>query len=312
MIKNEKPSDHLSKEKAFTWIHVRTDDIEKMNMLQDEFDLPEYVIESARDTKEVSRLEHWDKELEGIPNLLILKYPQRRKGQLDWDEYITLPIVILVFPDTIITMAQTEVAFLLEAEKGRFRKLEAVDRDYFILTLIWNIGAEYIYCLNEINDRMDLLERQLQKSTETDQLFGLMALQKSLVFFASAIDSNHPVIKNLETIHSFVETDRSRSLLHQALIEIEQAEKTVDETNKLLDQISEVYASAIGNNLNTVVKFLSSVTIILSIPGLIGALWGMNVPVPFTQHPQGFFLVGLISVLLTFASIWYFYKKNFL
>src|SRR5699024_10452220 len=143
------------------------------------------------------------------------------------------------------------------------------DRDYFIFSLIWKIGAEYIDCLTEINKRMDKLENKMTVSTQSDLLFGLMALQKSLVYFDSAINSNHPLIKELQSLEFFTEADRSRSLLHLALIEIEQAEKMVAETHQLLTQIGDVFSSAIGNNLNTVVKFLSSITIILSIPSII-------------------------------------------
>ena len=312
MENKEEKKASVDAENSFKWIHIQTNDLKKMEELQKEYELPDYIIESAQDLNEVSRMEYWDRDSKMIPNVLILRYPHKQMGLLGWEEFITHPIVIIVYKHAILTFTQTEAPFLTQTSEVRFRPLEQTDKDYFILSLIWNIGAEYIYFLDEINQRMGLLEGKLKKSTETNQLFGLMSLQKSLVFFESAIESNHPVIKKFRSIDSFTETTRSRFLLKQTLIEIEQAEKTVDQTNKLIDQISEVYSSAIGNNLNTVVKFLSSITIILSIPSIVGALWGMNVPVPFEKHPLGFLFLTLFSLVLTLLSVLYFYKKDFL
>lgn len=296
----------------FRWIHVVTSDTKKMNEIQAEFDLPEYIMESALDPNEVSRTEYWQGHTDRIPDVLILKYPHEQMGALGWMEYTTHPIVILVYEDTIITLTQTEAPFITLIGRTRFQPLEPSDKDFFILSLIWNIGAEYLYYLKEIDKKMRRLEAQLQKSTESNQLFGLMALQKSLVFFEAAIESNHPIIKKMKSIGSFTETTRSRFLLEQTLIESIQAEKTVAQTYRLIDQISEVYSSAIGNNLNTVVKLLSSITIILSIPSIIGSLWGMNVPLPLTNHPLAFVALVSLSIFLTVLSIWYFYKNKFL
>lgn len=297
---------------AFKWIHVPTYDSHTLLTIQKDYNIPSHIIESALDSKEFARMDYWDEQEEGIPNLIILRYPHKKIGNLGWIEYETIPLTILVYENTIITFAPTELDFDEHEEEFRFIELERTDRDFFILSLIWNMGAEYMLFLEEIEERMNVLESQLRKSTESNQLFGLMSLQKSLVFFESAVEGNHPVIKKLDKISSFNKTEKSRFLLKQLHIEMEKTEKSIDQTDILLKQISEVYASAVSNNLNVVMKFLSSITIILSVPSIIGTFWGMNVPVPLEKNPQGFVVLFLVSLFLTILSIVYFYRKDFL
>src|SRR5699024_6256027 len=159
-------------DKSFHWIHVQTEDEEKLKNVQSQFDLPDYVMQSARDQREISRMEYWEQDNRTIPNLVILKYPVKVEGQLGCEEYVTYPIVIITFKKTIITIAQTDVPFLTDTQQKHYLELKTVDRDYFILSLIWNIGTEYMECLKEVDQRMKELEQQLQDSTDTEQLYG--------------------------------------------------------------------------------------------------------------------------------------------
>lgn len=298
---------------AFQWIHVTINEEEdKLKEIANKYDLPPFIVDNAQDRWEVSRVEYWDRKPNEIPNLFVLQYPHRVKDNPDIIEYETLPITLIVFESTIITLTQEKAPFLHKNDRYRYMELETTDQEYFILSLVWNIGAEYLYCLEQIYTEINHLEDTLDRSTHTKQLYGMMALQKSLVFFESAVKNNHPVIKKLENLDTFTESEEKEILLKRVLVEIKQAEKTIDQTNKFLGQIGEVYSAAVGNNLNNIMKFLSSITIVLSLPSIIGAWWGMNVPVPFTENPFGFALLVAVSLVLVILGIWFFRKKDYL
>ena len=297
---------------SFDWIHVYLTDNQKVLDVQKEFDIPDYVINNAKDTWEVPRTEHWPREESEMPDIIVLKYPHRKKGNLDMIEFETYPITVIIFDKTILTFTKNELPFISESAHERFLKLQTDDKENFILSLIWNIGAEYLRSLDIIHEEIQRLEEKLQHSTHSKQLYGMMALKKSIVFFETSVSNNHPVIKELENYNNFTETEKNQQLFHRVLIEVKQSEKTIEQTEKLLRDIGEVYSSAISNNLNNIMKFLSSITIILSFPSIIGAWWGMNVPVPLEQNPFGFVILVLFSILLVFLGGWYFYKKNYL
>src|SRR5699024_7539860 len=140
--------------KTFRWIHTFTQNKEEMKEVSKKHKIPDYVIESAGDPNEVPRREHWDINRSQIPDLLILKYPYKIQGDLGYEEYVTLPLTIITLEETVLTFSQTEVLFLTDFPEKNIFSSEIWDRDYFILSLIWKIGAEYIDCLTEINERV--------------------------------------------------------------------------------------------------------------------------------------------------------------
>ena len=270
------------------------------------------MINNAKDTWEVPRTEHWLHGESDMPDIIVLKYPSRKKGNLDMIEFETCPITVIIFEETILTFTKNELPFIFGPSHGKYLQLKTDNKENFILSLIWNIGAEYLKCLDVIYDEIQSLEEKLHHSTNSKQLSGMMALKKSIVFFEAAVSNNHPVIKKLEEYSEFTTTEENKHLFHRVLIEVKQSEKTIEQTDKLLGDIGEVYSSTVSNNLNNIMKFLSSITIILSFPSIIGAWWGMNVPVPLEQNPLGFIILVSFSLLLVILGGWYFYKKNYL
>ena len=175
----------------------------------------------------------------------------------------------------------------------------------------------YLRYLNIINSRTEKIEYALRKTTSNKELFQLMEIQKSLVYFTTALKDNHLVLlkllrmlktPNISKLVSFNSDDED--VLDDVIIENKQAIEMVDMHRSILEGMMDGFASIINNNVNLVMKFLAAITIILSIPTMLASFWGMNVPVAFASNPNGFLYVISFSALATIATIIYFKKKG--
>ena len=179
-----------------------------------------------------------------------------------------------------------------------------------MLSILFRAAKFYLRYLNIINKQTDSIEDSLRKTTHNKALFQLMEIQKSLVYFTTSLKDNQLVLQkllrivntntaNLQAILKFTEDDID--MLEDVIIENKQASEMVEMHRTILESMMDCMASIINNNLNLVMKFLASITIILSIPTMIGSFWGMNVPMPFGEKSLGFLIVILISIYISFS-----------
>ena len=189
----------------------------------------------------------------------------------------------------------------------------------FMLSILFRAAKFYLRYLNIINKQTDNIEDSLKKTTHNKALFQLMEIQKSLVYFTTSLKDNQLVLQkllrmvnantgNLQSIVKFTEDDID--MLEDVIIENKQASEMVEMHRTILESMMDCMASIINNNLNLVMKFLASITIIMSIPTMIGSFWGMNVPMPFGNNHFGFLIVILMSVVATFAVAVFFNRKG--
>ncbi|MBM6613373.1 magnesium transporter CorA family protein [Desemzia sp. RIT804] len=292
------------------WIHVTKPEEKELNNLVNLYDLPMDYLTGAFDNDEVSRYEKLDERYKDTPSLIVLLYPIKVKNRLNLVEYNNRPLSIILSEDILITATNDTPDFLrsfMETDTSQAESFEASAQ--FVLLVSMQIASLFISYLKEINQSTEELEVQLKKTSKSQHLFDLMELQKSLVYLSSAINSNHPVINRLKEIEDFTHNIKDEELLRDVMVENHQAEVMTDQTYKLLNQLSSTFSSVISNNLNTIVKFLTSITFILTIPTIIGSIWGMNVPVPFEKSPYGFWIL-LFGTLILGAVTAYWMKKN--
>ena len=164
---------------------------------------------------------------------------------------------------------------------------------------------------------IDELEQHLRKSMENSELFNLLDLQKSLTYFTTSLRSNYIVTEKLLRLRSTNQSghliklyEEDEDLLEDVIIEYKQAIEMVEMYSHILNSMMEVFASIISNNLNLVMKFLASVTIILAIPTTIGGLWGMNVPVPLEGNEFGFVTITSIALLISVGTGYWLWKRR--
>lgn len=292
------------------WLHVSKPTAEEIDYLAGHFNFPKDYLTSIQDPDEVPRQEKLGLNPAEDPNLIIFNYPCKVTNTLGYDEYITIPFGIILTENTIITAAE-DLPFFME-------KIIRNETDYpvdtkktaqFALEIAWQISFNYISCLKEIIKKTEAMEQQLTITTKNEQLFALMSLQKSLVYFNTSIHASHPIFNDLKEIELFTQHTENRNLLHDVIVENRQAEVMIEETDQLLTQMSAVFSSVVSNNLNNIMKFLTSVTIVLTIPTIIGGLWGMNVNLPIDETPGAFWIMIFIIILISILTTW-FLKKN--
>ena len=186
-----------------------------------------------------------------------------------------------------------------------------------MLKILYKATQFYLRYLKIINRKTESIEYNLRNTTNNKELFQLMEIQKSLVYFTTALRDNHLVLQKLvrmvkaKTISSNLKFNEDDiDLLEDIMIENKQAIEMVDMHRTILESMMDGFASVINNNVNQVMKFLAAITIILSIPTMLASFWGMNVKLPLSDVNFGFWYVIAISTILTILVILFFRKKK--
>lgn len=290
------------------WIHVLDPREEEIVQLIRRFRLPQDFLTSAFDPDELARFERLKRNDGREVFLIVLNYP--KKLTEEEYQYTTRPLVLILMDELVITASEEMPSFLeqtiFDADQEGFSIQDSLQ---FSLKIVMEIARQYIVCLKEIHASTERIEDQIIASSKTEYLINMMYLKKSLVYMRTSIDTNRPAIQELETMKGLQKSQARQALLHDVHIETVQAEKMAEQTLLLLEHISDMVSSIINNNVNRVMKLLTSVTLLLTIPTLVGGLWGMNVPVPLARNAFGFWLIlGLIIALA--LTVYYWLKKR--
>ena len=164
--------------------------------------------------------------------------------------------------------------------------------------------------LREINRATELVEDQLQKSTRNREVLELLKYQKCLTYFSTALRSNEVMMERVQKTQLFNYYEEDQDLLEDVLTENQQAIQMTSIATEILSGMMDAFASIISNNLNGVMKALAALTIILNLPALVAAFYGMNVALPGEDHPFAFLIVIGISLALTAVATYIFYKRD--
>jgi magnesium transporter len=224
--------------------------------------------------------------------------------------YSTIPLAILLVNDTIITVCTKEVPIIEDFVRGRVKGFYTYKKTRFILQLLYKNATYFLQYLKQIDRRSNHIERELHKSMKNKELIQLLELEKSLVFFSTSLKANEIVLERMMRLDSIKKYPEDEELLEDVIIENKQAIEMANIYSNILTGIMGAFASIISNNLNMVMKFLTSITIVMAVPTMVASFFGMNVPVPLAAFPYAFPVVILISVLLSIASAVVLFKKR--
>ena len=186
-----------------------------------------------------------------------------------------------------------------------------------MLDILFRSTKFYLRYLNYIYKQSEEIEEELRKTMKNKALFQLFEVQKSLVYFTTALKDNYVVLQKImrltqsskqNSLLKFGEDDID--LLEDVIIENKQALEMVEMHRNILENMMDAFASIISNNLNTVMKFLTSIAIIFAIPTMFSSFWGMNVAVPFALNHYGFLIVSAISLIAAILAALFFAKKG--
>ncbi|MEG1838020.1 MAG: magnesium transporter CorA family protein [Bacteroidaceae bacterium] len=279
------------------WVNVECPSQEDFDFLTQELKVPESFLADTADADERPRT-----ETEGNWLLTIIRIPlPQQQGNLP---YITIPMGIITNNEVIVTICYQHTEMIPDFIEHTRRKGVVVRNKYeLILRLLYSSAVWFLKYLKLINNDVSTAEKELERSIRNEDLLRLMKLQKTLVYFNTSIRGNEVLVGKLQNI--FQEKDyQNPELLEDAVIELKQAYNTVNIYSDILTGTMDAFASIISNNVNTIMKRMTSISIILMVPTLIASFYGMNVDIHLSEMPNAFSLIVLISILLsTFAFV---------
>jgi magnesium transporter len=260
-------------------------------------------INYSLDLDEMPRMER-DEEY----TFILIRIPHR---QPDSDiPYITIPLGIMIKGNTIVTICRYDKEMFKVLANGKYRLLKTGKRYRFALYIFLETATRYLTHLREINRMTEAIEDQLQKSTRNREVLELLKYQKSLTYFATALRSNEVMMERVQRTQIFNYYEDDQDLLEDVLTENQQAIQMTNINTEILSSMMDAFASIISNNLNGVMKALAAITIIINVPAVVAAFYGMNVALPGETHPLAFLTVIGISLSLTAIATFIFYKRD--
>lgn len=262
--------------------------------------IAEDFIRYSLDYEEKARI---DSEEDDGTILFIVDVPIIEKEK-DSESYTTMPLgMIVVRDDYFITVSLKRNIVIDNFERKRVKAFSTYKKSRFLFQIMLINASYYLTYLKQINKETEIAENILKTSMKNRELLKLLSLEKSLVYFTTSLKSNELVMEKTLRGKILKLYEEDEDILEDAIVENKQAIEMSGIYRDILNGTMDAYASIISNNLNGVMKFLTSITIILAIPTLISSLWGMNVPVPFQGHPYGFLILSGICIFVTIIAI---------
>lgn len=289
------------------WINVVNPGEAEIRALAEQLNVPADFLADPLDLDERARI-----EIEDDCSLIILHTPVRAKDDEDETPFTTAPIGIILKKDSLITVCQQESEILRDFIELRIKNFIIHDRARFIIQIFLHTAIKFLKYLKEINKKTNSLEKDLRESLQNEALVRLMNIERSLVYFMTSIQANEIVMARITRADIVRLDDLDKDLLDDAITENLQALRMSKIYSNILSGMMDAFASIISNNVNTVMKFLTSVTIILMIPNLIASMYGMNVELPFQHSMNAFIIVMVGALVLSLLGVWVFLKKKWL
>ncbi|HSD83277.1 MAG TPA: magnesium transporter CorA family protein [Anaerolineae bacterium] len=294
----------LSTVTAGSWVNLIDPLPIEISRISEELGIPIDYLTYPLDIDERARTE----KDEGV-TLIILRVPRYEGGSADIP-YVTLPLGIILTERAIVTISKVENDILNDFLQGRIKSWSTGKRNRFVLQILLSTAQRYLHHLNAIDKEIDQLEDRLQKTPRNREVLELLKYQKSLVYFTTALRSNELMMERLQRGLLFKMYPDDEDLLDDVLIEIRQAIEMTGISNNILAQTVDAFGSIISNNLNVVVKLLTSMTIILTVPMLVASIYGMNVDLPFDELQHAFWIVMAIALGAAGIAVYIFWKRD--
>ncbi|MBR9125859.1 magnesium transporter CorA family protein [Staphylococcus aureus] len=295
------PLDHTA-----SWINVVEPDREEIENLMEQYNIPEDFIRDPLDSEESSRIEY--DEDTGY-SLIIIDLPIVNSTNRSVLSFVTIPLGIIIGNGIIVTVCDAENEFLENLPK---RDINLKFHSRFALEILTTIADHYNRNLRLLNKSRIRIEKELKNNITNKQLFKLMEVEKSLVYFLAALKGNDTIIKKLFRLPAIKRFEEDEELLEDLIIENNQAIETTELHQRILESITTSYASLLSNDMNTIMKTLKLFTVLLTLPTLVFSFFGMNVPLPIDDHSyiSWIIVVGISLILVVIVSIFLWRKQK--
>ncbi len=291
------------------WINVYPPfNHENLKQIATDFNIPiDFLIDSL-DIDERSRFEKEDDI-----QLIVIKTPiANEDNDIRNAKYVTIPIGIIITPNVILTISPQENPVINSFLNNTVKNFSTLHKGRFVTQLFERNVFYFLYFLKEINHERNEFEKELYTSMRNEELTKLLSIEKSLVYFVTSLRSNELLMLKTQRIDfiSVKSNEEITEFFDDVIVDNGQALEMANIYTNILSGTMDAFASIISNNLNVVMKRLTSVTIILMIPTLIASFYGMNVAVPGENSPWSFYYILGGSIILSLLLLWFFIRQR--
>ena len=299
----------IEKVESGCWVNISPPlDQEALEGLSQQLDIPLDFFMDSIDIDEQSRFDRED----GV-DLIVLNAPIRNQDESEHEaHYITVPIGIISIKGIIMTISAYESPIIDFFLKRPIRSFDPSNHQDFLLRIFEKTIYYFLIYLKRINHQRNQYQKELYHSSRNTELVKMMNLQKSLVYFATTLRDNEQLmvkIRRTDFIH-IKEDEESSDFLEDIIIDNRQAREMADIYTNILNGTMDAFASIISNNLNNVMKRLTSVTIVLMVPTLVASFYGMNVALPFANSSSAYLITMGIAVALSIGVVFVFRRNR--
>ena len=293
------------------WINLVNPSDKEVALISKMSGVDDDAIKAALDDEERSRI-----ELEDNYALVLVDIPVIEEED-DYYSYFTIPLGTIVKDDLFITVCLKDTAVIRDFVRNRIKGFSTSMKSRFMFQILGNTAAKFLAYLKQIDKASQRIQIELRKSTKNKEIIQMLDLQNSLVYFSTSLTGNDAVISKIMNakgqLGQFLRIyEEDMDILEDVSIETKQAIEMCSIYRSILATTTEGYASVISNDANSVMKLLTSITLVISIPTLIASIWGMNTWVPGQSSWIGFTVLAIVSFIVTAASIWILKKKKLL
>ena len=308
MVSDLKRSDEIVND---CWINLYAPTEAELSKVEKALDLPPEFLRYPLDEEERPRI-----DLDDDGNILIIAdFPFIRREENN-AKYETMPLGIVHVPHRcVITISLRETSVLDSFRNNRVRDFVTGYRTRVTFQIMFAGAKDYLKYLRFIDKTIDSAEHQLSKSVSNKELFKLMQLGKSLIYFSTSLKSNEAVLERLMRSKLLKKYEEDEDLLEDVIIEHRQALEMANIYTSIINGTMDAYASIISNNVNEIMKFMAAMTIVIAVPTSITSFFGQNIAFPFNwpeflQNPWPFALISVLCLSATGFMVWWFSKKK--
>ncbi|MEG1548061.1 MAG: magnesium transporter CorA family protein [Clostridia bacterium] len=279
-----------------SWIALINPTDDEISTVSSENDVDTDTLRSALDMDERSRIETDESYTMVLVNIPTVE--EHNEKEL----YNTIPLSVIITKNTVVTVCLEDTPILKLLADGRVKDFRTNMKSRFVLQVLYRTASAYLQYLRIIDKKSESVENKLHKSTQNRELIELLKLEKSLVYFTTALRSNEMVLEKLFKNDNIKRYPEDTDLLEDVIVENKQAIEMANIYSGILSGMMDAFASVISNNLNIVMKVLAIITIVMSIPTMIFSAYGMNVAMegmPIAGNPNSFTIIVIISLVLS-------------
>lgn len=278
------------------WINLTYPTEDELNTVSEALNVDPGFLRAALDEEETSRIDTEDGQ-----TLIIIDVPAVEKD--DAVVYSTIPLGIIVTEKHIITVCLKESSIVKDFQDGLVKNAETQKRTRFILYMLLQVAKRFLQYLKQIDKIYNYMERHLYKSQRNKELIQLLDLEKSLVYFNTSLKANEVTLEKILRGRIITLYEEDHDLLEDVLIEVRQAIEMANIYSSIISGMMDAFASVISNNLNVIMKVLTSITVLLTVPNIIFGFYGMNITAGLPLDQFWWIPLILAIVILSIVAI---------